>query len=187
MAILSSSGCVIQNNNPAVTPTPEIIYVTVLVTIPSTSTPHVYYSTVPEKTINTGVKQSTPNIQMIGNVYGLSTDNARITEITFVIGLAPYATPIDLTKMKIVFSTPSTTPITLKQGITATTSSFTTKINSVSNVNSMNANEQIEIMFKVSPVSANTKMTIELKPDIGASLPFAKTAPATIARTNVLY
>ena len=184
MAILSSAGCVIQNNNPPVTPTHQIVYVTVLET---TQTPHVYYSRPPEETMNGGVEQSTSNVQMIGNVYGLSTNNAGITEIRFTIGLAPFASPIDLTKMKIVFFTPSTTPITLTQGTTATTSKFTTKLNGVSNVNLMNANEQIEIAFKVSPVSANSKMTIELKPEIGTALPFSKTAPTTIAATNVLY
>ena len=39
---------------------------------------------------------------------GYPTDNATITNVTFVIGLAPGASPIDLTKMKIVFSTPNT-------------------------------------------------------------------------------
>ena len=63
-----------------------------------------------------GVEQSTANIQMIGNVYGLASNpSAGITEIRFIIGLAPGASPIDLTKMKIVFSTPSTTPMILTQ------------------------------------------------------------------------
>ena len=125
---------------------------------------------------------------MIGSVYGLASNpSAGITEIRFTIGLAPGALPIDLTKMKIVFSTPSTTPIILTQGATATTSIFTTKLNGASNVNLMNPNDQIEIAFKVSPVSPNTKTNIELRPSVGAALPFSKTAPATIAATNILY
>ena len=39
---------------------------------------------------------------------GYQTDNATITNVTFVIGLAPGAPAMDLTKMKIVFSTPTT-------------------------------------------------------------------------------
>ena len=139
-----------------------------------------------QETVYKGVEQSTANIQMIGNVYGLSTDNSTITNITFVVGLAPGASAVDLTKMKIVFSTPTTTPVILTQGATSSTSVFTTKIGSTA-VTSMNPNDQVEIQFGVAGVSANTKITMELRPSVGAALPFSKTAPATITLTNVLY
>jgi archaellin len=52
----------------------------------------------------------------------------------------------------------------------------------------MNANEQIEIDFTSDAyVLANTKMTLEIRPSVGAALPFSKTAPATITKTVVLY
>jgi archaeal flagellin FlaB len=139
-----------------------------------------------QETVYKGVEQSTANIQMIGNVYGLSTDNSSITNITFVIGLAPGAPAMDLTKMKIVFSTPSTTPVILTQGTNSSVNTFTTKIGSTP-VTSMNANDQVEIYFGVAGVTANTKMNFELRPSVGAALPFSKTAPATITATNVLY
>jgi archaeal flagellin FlaB len=140
-----------------------------------------------QETVYKGVEQSTANIQMIGNVYGLSTDNQTITTITFVIGLAPGAPAMDLTKMKIVFSTPATTPKILTQvNGTATEDLFTTKVGTTP-VASINANDQVEILFKVAGVPANTKMNIELRPSVGAALPFTKTAPATITATNVLY
>ncbi|HSQ93203.1 MAG TPA: archaellin/type IV pilin N-terminal domain-containing protein, partial [Methanoregula sp.] len=81
-----------------------------------------------QETVYKGVEQSTANIQMIGNVYGLSDDNTTITNVTFVIGLAPGASAVDLTKMKIVFSTPTTSPVILSQGTTASTTVFTTMI-----------------------------------------------------------
>jgi flagellin FlaB len=141
-----------------------------------------------QETVYKGVEQSTANIQMIGAAYGLSTDNVNITEVKFSIGLAPGAPSIDLTKLKLVFSTPTTSPIILTQGDTANTTAFTTKINGAGSVvSSLNSNEQVEIDFVVSGVPANTKMTIELRPSVGAALPFAKTAPATITATNVLY
>ncbi len=111
----------------------------------------------------------------------------HITNITFVIGLAPGAPAMDLTKMKIVFSTPATTPVILTQNATtASTTAFTTKIGTTA-VSSINANDQVEIYFGVDDVGANTKMNIELRPSVGAALPFSKTAPATISATNVLY
>ena len=141
-----------------------------------------------QETVYKGVEQSAANIQMVGNVYGLASNpSAGINEIRFTIGLAPGAPAIDLTKMKIVFSTPTTTPIILTQGSIASTSVFTSKRNGATNVNSMNANDQIEISFKTSSLKPNTKLNLELRPSVGAALPFSKTTPATIAATNVLY
>jgi flagellin FlaB len=143
-----------------------------------------------QETVYKGVEQSTANIQMIGNVYGFSSNSTgatpTLTNITFVIGLAPGAPALDMTRMKIVFSTPSTTPVILTQNTTSSTSYFTTKIGTTS-VTSINANDQVEVFFGVADVPANTKMTIELRPSVGAALPFSKTAPATITATNVLY
>src|SRR5512136_834799 len=134
-----------------------------------------------QETVYKGVEQSTANIQMIGNVYGLSANantanvTPTITNITFVIGLAPGAPAMDLTKMKIVFSTPATTPVILTQNNSAPVAkeTFTTKIGT-SQVSSMNQNDQVEILFQVADVSANTKMNIELRPSVGAALPFSK-------------
>jgi len=139
-----------------------------------------------QETVYKGVEQSTANIQMVGNVYGLSTDNSTITNITFVIGLAPGASALDLTKMKIVFSTPTTAPVILTQAANASATTFSTMIGSTPET-SINPNDQVQINFAVAGVTANTKMTIELRPSVGAALPFSKTAPATIANTNVLY
>jgi len=139
-----------------------------------------------QETVYKGVEQSTANIQMIGGAYGLSDDNKNINNITFVIGLAPGASPIDLTKMKIVFSTPNSTPVILVQGANASALAFTTSIGGNA-VTSMNPNDQVEIKFAVDPVPANTRMTMELRPSVGAALPFSKTAPATITKTVVLY
>jgi flagellin FlaB len=140
-----------------------------------------------QETVYKGVEQSTANIQMIGSVYGLAAVPASgIDQIQFSIGLAPGASAIDLTKMKIVFSTPSSAPVTLSQGATASTSIFTTTLNG-SAVSSMNPNDQVQIMFNITAVPANTKMTLELRPSVGAALPFSKTAPATITATNILY
>lgn len=142
-----------------------------------------------QETVYKGVEQSTANIQMIGNVYGMSTDNTNINRVVFSIGLAPGAPAVDLTKMKIVFSTPTTGPVILEQGAVNSATVFSTRTNGnvLFNNASMNANEQIEINFTTANVPANTKMTIEIRPSVGAALPFTKTAPATITATNVLF
>jgi len=140
-----------------------------------------------QETVYKGVEQSTANIQMLGSVYGLSEDNANINNLTFGIGLAPGAPAMDLTKMTIVFSTPnSPTPSVYAYCATATQGKFTASVNGVAQP-ALDPNEQVILAFNVTPVGANTKMNIELRPSVGAALPFTKTAPATISATNVLY
>lgn len=142
-----------------------------------------------QETVYKGVEQASTNLQMIGNVYGIASVPASgINEIRFSIGLAPGAPSIDLTGLKIVFSTPATDPVPLSHNAAgdASKTQFSAKLNGATK-NSMDANQQIEITFKVLPVAANTKMNIELRPSVGAALPFTKTAPATISKTNVLY
>lgn len=140
-----------------------------------------------QETVTKSVEQSTTNLLLIGNVYGLSPDNANITEIRFTIGLAPGAPTIDLTRLNIVFSTPSTSPVILTLGSNSNQSVFTAKEGGTGpSLSSMAQNQQIEIAFNVTPVSANTQVDIEIKPGVGAALPFSKTTPSTITTTNVL-
>jgi flagellin FlaB len=141
-----------------------------------------------QETVYKSVEQSTTNLQLIGNVYGLASNpSSGIDEIKFSIGLAPGAPAVDLTRLKIVFSTPATSPIILQPGTTANTTIFTAKeAGAGSSLNSMTQNQQIEIDFNVDPVPVNTQVTIEIRPAVGAALPFSKTTPATITTTSVL-
>jgi archaellin len=50
----------------------------------------------------------------------------------------------------------------------------------------MAQNQQIEIAFNVTPVPANIRVNIEIRPGVGAALPFSKITPATITTMNVL-
>ena len=50
----------------------------------------------------------------------------------------------------------------------------------------MQINDQVEINFKVAPIPKDTVLNIEIRPPVGAALPFSKTTPATITTTNVL-
>ena len=143
-----------------------------------------------QETIYKGVEQSTTNIQLVGNVYGLSNDTTKgISEIRFSIGLVPGTQSIDLSKLKIVFSTPAMTPVILSwTSSTASETGFTTKINGVGTVvSSIDSGQQAEVDFLTEYVPANTRMNIEIHPAVGASLPFSKTTPATITGTSVLY
>jgi flagellin FlaB len=147
-----------------------------------------------QETVYKGVEQSTTNIQMIGNVYGLaSTPATGIDQIRFSIGLAPGAPSINLEKMNIIVSTPSYGPTTLVW-VNATTSTSNTNFVALKNGNAtlgaqstMTAGDQMEIRFNITAVAKDTKINIEMRPGVGAALPFSKTTPPAITENNVLY
>jgi flagellin FlaB len=140
-----------------------------------------------QETVYSGVAQATSNIQMIGQVYGLtaSTDATQINQIQFSVGLAPGSPTLDLTLMKIVFSTPTTTPVILTYVAADQTPVAGTSFKAASP--SLSPQQQVQINFYVAPVRKNTVMNFEIRPSVGASLPFSKTAPPAITQTNVLY
>jgi flagellin FlaB len=141
-----------------------------------------------QETVYKSVEQSTTNLLLIGNIYGLaSAPSSGIDEIKFSIGLAPGAPDMDLTKLKIVFSTQEIRPVILSLGDTATTTTFTAKEGGAgSGLDSMIPGQQVEIDFLVVAVPENTRVNLEIRPPVGAALPFSKTTPATITNTSVL-
>jgi len=192
---------------PIAPPTPQVVYVTVTVPVPAQTpgtvpvpTPTMAIVPVPAQTtgtvpvltptsgetVCTSIEQTTAGIRMIGNVYGLaSVPDAGIDEIRFTIGLDSCSPALDLTTLQIVFSKPGSFPVTLTQSTRTSTGFFTTKTGTT-RVTSLNPGDQVEITFFIAPVSANTRMNIELKPSSGTTVPFTKTAPARISATNVL-
>jgi len=152
-----------------------------------------------QETVYTGVAQATSNIQMIGQVYGLTSSAAdstltRVNFIKFTIGLAPGSPTLDISKMKIAFSTPGTAPViyTADTATSATTPSGTTfeaqQDGVGNNQPSLTAQQQIQIYFRTpAAVQKNTVMNMELRPSVGASLPFSKSTPPAITFMNVLY
>jgi flagellin FlaB len=147
-----------------------------------------------QETVYKGVEQSTTNIQMIGNVYGLASTPANgIDQIRFTIGLAPGAPSINLEKMNIIVSTPTYGPQTL---IWANATSSTANTNFVALKNgdttlgaqsTMTTGDQMELRFNITVVPKDTKINVEMRPGVGAALPFSKTTPPAITANNVLY
>ncbi|OPY35397.1 MAG: flagellin [Methanoregula sp. PtaU1.Bin051] len=152
-----------------------------------------------QETVYKGVEQATSNIQMMGQVYGLSSATNEslggIEKIKFTIGLAPGAPSVDLTKLTIVYSNETTSPRLIQHvdGTAAPASGVyfaSTKAGSA--VTTMAGQEQIDIEFIIGVTGSttppkNSRITIELRPAVGASLPFTRTVPATIQAVNVLY
>ena len=151
-----------------------------------------------QETVYQGVAQATSNIQMIGQVYGLTADASAtsINQIQFSVGLAPGSPTLDLSLMKIVFSTATAAPKTYVYtsattpgaATDAASATFACMRDGSTQTASLSAQQQVRIAFMVSPVvPKNTVMNFEIRPSVGASLPFSKTTPPAITATNVLY
>jgi archaeal flagellin FlaB len=146
-----------------------------------------------QETVYKGVEQATSNIQMIGQVYGIdSGSSGTINKIQFSLGLAPGAPAVDITKMLIVVTQPdqANTVTTLTYSADATAGSNFGVLNPATNANDRaiagQDQETITILLSTG-LGANNKVTIELRPAVGAALPFSRTAPATIAKTQTLF
>jgi flagellin FlaB len=147
-----------------------------------------------QETVYKGVEQATSNLQMVGQVYGIATSTSQGIDIMqFNVGLAPGAPSLDLTKMLIVVTQPGNSTINQLTYSGATTFGATTFtiLNASSTTEllpTLSGQEQGTIKFNVYPnLTKNSKVTIEMRPAIGASLPFTRTAPATISSNQVLY
>ena len=113
--------------------------------IPVTSLPSATASQSPAPTSDSG--QSADNVQLSGNVYGLSTDPLRgIDIITFSVSLPSQASAIDLTGMEIVFSATGSAPVTLARGTRSTTGTFTATRGG-NTVTTLHPGDLVEISF----------------------------------------
>jgi archaeal flagellin FlaB len=144
-----------------------------------------------QETIYKGMEQASSNIQMVGSLYGIaSASTTQIDIIQFNVGLAPGSPPIDLEKMIIGVSQPGTTAVTQLSYDSSTYS--TTKYTAIdpstnTALPELVGQKQASIKFQISPaLSSTNKINIELRPIVGAALPFTRSAPSAIERIQVL-
>lgn len=152
-------------------------------TIPVTASPTPIISPVPFPTLN---PDQPANIQLKGNVYGLSSNPLTgIDTIFFTIKPISQSAPIDLTRMDIVFSTTDTAPVVLTRSTSDTTRTFTTTIGN-NDVTSVSPGDEVEITFRVKVVPGGTGVNIQVRPPVGTALTISRIVPAVISSTTVL-
>jgi archaellin len=173
VSLVMSPGCTTAPSVPGDATTVTTSHSTTVSPLPSVSSP----------ASDTG--QSAANIQLKGNVYGISTNpQVGIEIITFTIGLAQQApADIDLSRLEIAFSAPGTDTVILKRGTRDSTSMFTATMGN-NEVTSMHPGNEVEIVFRVKGVPAGSRVNIELKPSSGAALPISRTVPAMLLSVN---
>ena len=170
--------------SPGCTTSPSVLHDTTPVS-PSHSTTVSPQPSVSAQTSDPG--QSAANIQLKGNVYGISTNpQLGIEIITFTIGLAQQApADVDLSRLEIAFSAPGSDTVILKRGTRDSTSMFTATMGN-NEVTSLTPGNEVEIVFRVKGVPAGSRVNIELRPSSGAALPVSRTVPAMLSSVNNL-
>jgi flagellin FlaB len=146
-----------------------------------------------QETVYKGVEQATSNIQVIGNVYGYGTGTAgsmNINKIQLNIGLAPGAPSLDVSKMIIVVSQPGGATISqlVYSGTLSSTTFTVQQAGTTTALPTLSGQTQGTVLIQLPSVLAkNNKINLELRPSVGAALPFTRSAPATIESSQVLY
>jgi flagellin FlaB len=143
-----------------------------------------------QETVYKGVEQATSNIQIVGQVYGISTVASEINRIEFNIALAPGAPSIDISKMIILVSHPGTATIAqLTYSSVLSDTTFTiTDLTSQSPMPQLSSQKQGAVKIHLPAALPKDKtLSIEVRPPVGAALPFTRTAPSAIESAQVLH
>lgn len=143
-----------------------------------------------QETVYKSVEQATSNIQMVGNVYGLaSTPSSGINTIQFAIGLTPGAPTADLTKMTIVYSSDTVSPVIYYYGGAAEDAShYSAKLSGTETpVPAMEQNDQVTIRINLpSMLGSSNRYNIEIRPVKGSAYTFTRMTGPNIYKTNML-
>lgn len=143
-----------------------------------------------QETVYKGVEQATSNIQIVGQVYGISTVAGEINRIEFNIALAPGAPSIDISKMIILVSHPQTATIAqlTYSGALSDTTFTVTDLGTKTAMPQLSSQKQGAVKIHLpAALPKDTTVSIEVRPPVGAALPFTRTAPSAIESAQVLH
>ena len=147
-----------------------------------------------QEVVHTGVSQTSSSVEIVGNVYGISTTaGGNIDMFQFDLGLTAGGSPVDMEKTVLTYSmSRSTAPAYLTfKDTTANLANNEWCIQSRNKGDTDNLLERGEIFTLVVKVSdtvgANERMRLEIRPPVGAVLGMDRTAPPQIDKVNELF
>lgn len=164
-----------------------------------------------QEVVHTGVQQASSSMEVIGNVYGISTTGGEnLQYVKFTIGNTAGGTALDVSKMVVTYTDPTTRSPDVKYVEDTTQATAATLVAASGTMNGktdttmgkwcilekVNANTDTilepgeQFIIGVStPTSAkvNVPFTVNLQPSVGAVFALKRTAPAGIYPVNILY
>jgi flagellin FlaB len=147
-----------------------------------------------QATVHTGVQQASSSMEIVGNVYGIaSTGTTPLTNLNVTVALTAGGTGMDLDQMIVSYTdsaggyNANVGKITDCTALTTTTWCIGSRLYGNTN-DVLDPNEQMVIMVGLpTTATANTKLTVNFQPAIGAVLPISRTVPGTITQVQPLY
>ena len=142
-----------------------------------------------QETVYKAVEQSTTNILIKGGVYGFCTNtpNFPITSVNMTLAVAPGAPSIDLTKMRVIYSNATVSPVSMTYVALGTAP--TAGVTFQASAPSIAGDDQVLIWIPLPAGGAppNTEMNFELRPaGGGAPIPITKQVPPYTTTVNIL-
>ena len=154
-----------------------------------------------QEVVHTGVAQASSNMQILGDVYGLSAANFGgttqcIDHVNFTIGLAAGGASIDLNKVTMSWQNKTQYVELARMSPLLDTAPAASSWSVLDRVNS-NANDILEkgesIMVTVNLnqpgtcIVVNDAFNLEIRPELGAALGIKRDGPPAIELVNMLY
>ncbi|SCL75223.1 flagellin [Methanoculleus chikugoensis] len=166
-----------------------------------------------QEVVHTGVQQASSSMEVIGNVYGISTTGGEnLQYIKFTIGNTAGGTALDVSKMVVTYTDPETRSPDVKYNSTGNADSLkvasgkmkkspdleddSDKLGEWCILEKVNANTDTilepgeQFIIGVSTpgtAKVNVPFTVNLQPSVGAVFALKRTAPAGIYPVNILY
>lgn len=141
-----------------------------------------------QETVHTGVAQATSAVELSGPVMVAGGGANNVTNISFYLQLAAGGNAVDITKIGYTVSTP--------KNMSTVQGSDSTRVNihwlkQIAPGNLLEPREMVLIDLNVGDINdglgfsnadmtVNDKLTVEVKPPIGSSLPITRTIPAAL-------
>jgi len=159
-----------------------------------------------QEVVYTGVQQASSSMEVIGNVYGIASSTPdRLNYIKFTIGNTAGGTGLDVSKMVVTYTDPTTRSPDVKYNPAGNAATLVAKSNGMDGTSNkgewcilerINANpdtilepgEQFVIGVSTpSTATLNVPFTVNLQPSVGAVFALKRTVPAGIYQVNILY
>jgi len=141
-----------------------------------------------QETVHTGVAQATSAVELSGPVMVQGGGANNVTNVSFYLQLAAGGNAVDITKVGYTVSTP--------KNMSTVQGTDTTRVNihwlkQIAAGNLLEPREMVLIDLNVGNINSgmgfskedmtvNDKLTVEVKPPIGSSLPITRTIPAAL-------
>lgn len=144
-----------------------------------------------QETVHTGVSQATSAVELSGPVMvKAGSTTGTVSNVSFYLQLAAGGNAVDVTKIGYTVSTP-------KKVYTVDGNSSIVQISWLKTIAAGNLLEPREMVlidlntggtggmgFTAADMTVNDKVTVEVKPPIGSSLPITRTIPAALNSPN---